>query len=50
MSVWPAAIHTRTPEGMGIIVAAMPSSPPLPGQDRRNRKCADEHRLQTQAQ
>jgi hypothetical protein len=26
MSVWPVAIYTRTPEGMGIIAAASPLS------------------------
>ena len=30
ISVWPVAIHTRTPEEMGIIAAAVPSSPPPP--------------------
>ena len=49
ISVWPVAIHTRTPEGMGIIAAAVPSSPPSPGQDRRPRKYADERRAQTPA-
>jgi Transposase DDE domain group 1 len=29
MSVWPVAIHTRTPEGMGIIAAASLLSRPL---------------------
>jgi hypothetical protein len=49
ISVWPVAIHTRTPEGMGIIAAAVPSSPPPPEQDRRPRKYADERRAQTPA-
>jgi hypothetical protein len=35
-------IHNRTPEGMGIIAAAVPSAPPPPGQDRRSRKYAGE--------
>jgi hypothetical protein len=28
MSVWPAAIHTRTPLGIGIIVAQNAQNPP----------------------
>ena len=49
MSVWPVAIQTRTPEGMGIIAAACSSSPPLPDWDRRPRKYANECRAQTPA-
>jgi hypothetical protein len=35
--VTPVAIHTRTPEGMGIIAAASPLSRPLSDWDQRSR-------------
>jgi hypothetical protein len=40
MLVWPVAIHTCAPEGMGIIAAASPSSLPLPDREWRHRKYA----------
>ena len=59
MSAWPVAIHpsaiayrdcsARTPEGMGIIAAAVLSSPPPPGQDQPPRKYEAGRRAQTQA-